>query len=187
LPRVFVASSSPDNRARSLSSRINVAIDFSNFVSSGVFRKTPLIYYWLPVFCWMILIFIGSTSVLSAQHTSRFIGPFLRWLKPGISEETIHRVQIVVRKSGHLGEYGVLALLSWRALAKPRIRVPTAWSWRHAGIAAGIATLYAISDEIHQSFIPSRGASPWDVLIDACGAGVALLLLWILGRWRRLW
>jgi VanZ family protein len=36
-------------------------------------------------------------------------------------------------------------------------------------ISFAIATLYAISDEFHQSFVRSRGANVIDVLIDMCG------------------
>jgi VanZ family protein len=34
-----------------------------------------------------------------------------------------------------------------------------------------IGTIYAVSDEWHQSFVPGRDASPWDVLFDAAGNG----------------
>ena len=93
----------------------------------GLFFK-----YWLPVILWMGLIFCGSTDVLSSQRTSRFIGPFLRWLNPNISEETISAVQTVVRKGGHVTEYSVLAALIWRARRKPFKHDPRPWSWNEA-------------------------------------------------------
>ena len=80
----------------------------------GLFFK-----YWLPVVLWMGLIFYGSTGVLSTQRTSRIIGPLLRWLNPGISDEAISALQTVVRKGGHLSEYSILAVLIWRARRKP--------------------------------------------------------------------
>ena len=46
-----------------------------------------------------------------------------------------------------------------------------------AALAAGIA--YAISDEVHQHFVPGRVGSPVDVLIDSVGVAVGVLL------WRR--
>ena len=57
--------------------------------------------YWVPVIAWMILIFAGSTDVLSAEHTSRFLVPFLRWLDPEISFATIAHINIVLRKLAH--------------------------------------------------------------------------------------
>lgn len=140
---------------------------------------------WLPVVLWMILIFSGSTDILSIRRTSRIIGPFLRWLKPDISERAIKNVQVIIRKSAHLTEYAILALLCWRALRGSVIAGP--WQWEQAGIALGLAFLYAITDEVHQSFVKSRMGSGWDVVIDTCGAMLGLLLLWRFGRSRAYW
>jgi len=140
---------------------------------------------WLPVVLWMVLIFSGSTDILSIGRTSRIIGPFLRWLKPDISEQAIKNVQVVVRKSAHVIEYAILAFLCWRALRGSVIVAP--WQWEQAGIALGLAFLYAITDEVHQSFVKSRMGSGWDVVIDTCGAALGLFLLWRFGRARAYW
>ena len=148
----------------------------------GLFFK-----YWLPVVLWMGLIFGGSTSLLSSQRTSRIIGPLLRWLNPNVSEETIRRVQAVVRKGGHVAEYSMLAALLWRARRKPFRNDPRPWSWREATLVVFYSGLYAATDEFHQWFVPSRGASVWDALLDTLAAAAGLVLLWRLGRGRRLW
>ena len=132
----------------------------------------------------MAVIFSASGDKLSANRTSRFIGPFLRWLNPNISTEGIQRVQFVVRKGAHIAEYALLSALLWRALHKPP---QNGWSRRHAVAAFAIAVAYAISDEFHQSFVPSRGAHWGDVLFDAAGAALALVAIWVFGRWRRIW
>jgi VanZ family protein len=126
--------------------------------------------FWLPIVAWMIFIFVGSTDLLSADHTSRFIGPFLRWFAPNLSDATIGSVQLVVRKCGHLAEYAILASLLYRALRQH--------SERPFAIAFIICALYAALDEFHQSFVATRTASPWDVAIDCFGALVGL------GLWR---
>ena len=143
--------------------------------------------YWLPVVLWMGLIFAGSTDLLSSQRTSRIFGLLLRWLNPQVSDETIRAVQAVARKGGHVAEYSVLALLLWRARRKPFKDDPRPWSWGEAALVVFYAGLYAASDEFHQWFVPTRGASVRDVLLDMLGAGAGLLLLWRLGRGRRLW
>src|SRR5205823_14527715 len=74
-----------------------------------------LLKNWLPVFIWLAVIFLGSTDLMSAEHTSRFIVPFLRWLNPDISLETLASIHSIIRKCAHLGEYAVLALLLLRA------------------------------------------------------------------------
>jgi VanZ family protein len=45
--------------------------------------------------------------------------------------------------------------------------------------------MYAVSDEWHQSFVPTRVGTPWDVLIDAAGAALGLSLAGLWWRWRR--
>src|SRR5256714_8122401 len=127
--------------------------------------------YWLPVLVWMIFIFIGSTDLLSAAHTSRFIGPFLRWFAPDVSDAAIASIQLVVRKCAHLTEYAILTALLCRALRQHRQRV--------FGIAFILAAIYAALDEFHQSLVASRTGSPWDVAIDCIGALAGLLLYWL--------
>lgn len=141
-----------------------------------------IVRFWLPVILWMAVIFVGSTDVLSTERTSRFIGPFLRWFKPDISNEMIKRVQTIVRKGGHITEYAILAILCWRAVTVGTTSRNFSGSHR-AGIVLAITALYAVSDEVHQSFVASRLGSAWDVLIDLGGAGMGLILIW---TWQRL-
>jgi VanZ family protein len=141
--------------------------------------------YWIPVLAWMALIFSASTDLGSTRNTSRIIGPILRWVWPRISEQAIHDVQVCARKTGHMTGYAVLAVLLCRAR---RGGIQTLnWTRRDALFAETISVLYAISDEFHQSFVPTREASGWDVLIDACGAALGLAAIWALGRMRRKW
>lgn len=80
---------------------------------------------------------------------------------------------LVLRKLGHMVEYGLLWLLWWRALG-----------YRPAGTAAALAAIitlaYAASDEWHQTFVEGRSGSPVDWAIDAAGVGIA----WLLARRR---
>ncbi len=138
--------------------------------------------WWLPALAWMGLIFLGSTDLLSSDHTSRFLAPFLRWLIPGISEATIEALRAFIRKSGHVVEYALLA--GWVMVALQRSFNPRRWHWRArtAALALGVCVLYAASDEWHQSFIPSRQGCARDVLIDTAGALGGLALLRLLKR-----
>jgi VanZ family protein len=135
------------------------------------------IKYWPPVLLWMIFIFVGSTDLLSAEHTSRFIGPFLRWFAPDIAGATIASVQLVVRKCAHLTEYAILAALLCRALRLGHN------NFRRAGaLSLVVAALYAVFDEFHQSFVPSRTGAAQDVAIDCCGAIFGLLIYSVWAR-----
>jgi VanZ family protein len=123
---------------------------------------------WLPVVVWMAFIFAMSTGLGSAEHTSRFIGPFLHWLLPDASAETIAGLHFLIRKAAHFTEYAILALLLLRALGPG--------GFRSLGLALLIAAAYAGTDEFHQSFVAGRTPSLGDVLIDTGGAFVALAM-----------
>ena len=122
---------------------------------------------WTPVAIWMALIFIFSTDGFAASHTASFLKPLLSWLIPGIAAETIQGIHLGLRKLGHWTEYFILANLMAAAWQShwPTQSGPN----RFIGTVI-LATLYAISDEWHQSFVPSRSASAVDVTIDALGA-----------------
>src|ERR1700736_4562708 len=137
-------------------------------------RARRFVRYWMPAIVWMALIFLGSTDLLSAEHTSRFLVPFLRWLDPQISFTTLNAIQLGIRKLGHLTEYAILAVLLWHAL-----RSGTRWQMKMSilfFIAWIACAIFAASDEFHQSFVPSRTASPVDVMIDICGALIGLAI-----------
>ncbi len=78
--------------------------------------------------------------------------------------------------SAHFTEYAVLAGLLWLALRlSPKLA-------RHAtAIAFALAALYALSDEVHQSFVPGRMPDVRDWLVDLAGAALAV---WLLSRSR---
>jgi VanZ family protein len=79
---------------------------------------------------------------------------------------------LVLRKIAHTAEYAVLGALLVRATGR-------------AGLAFALGTLYAISDELHQSFVPGRHGSLIDVAIDALGVAIGVVV-WQSARSRRL-
>ena len=134
---------------------------------------------------WMAVIFAASSDRMSYEHSSRIVGPLAHWLFPHLSDEAYHGVVVHVRKYAHLAGYAVLAILLWRAWRKPAQPGCAPWRWSDAGFVLTFAALYAVSDEIHQTVVPSRVASVRDVLLDTTGAALALLFLWGLTRLRK--
>jgi len=107
-----------------------------------------IIYYWLPLFFWMGIIFLGS------NQTKVSISPSLP-------------VNFVFFKSLHLLEYAMLYFLWFRALYSynPHKKKLTLY----LSLAFFITIFYSGTDEFHQLFIPTRNGSVRDILIDSLG------------------
>ncbi|HVS21393.1 MAG TPA: VanZ family protein [Pyrinomonadaceae bacterium] len=125
-----------------------------------------------PLVLWAALIFVGSTSLLSGSHTSALVRPVL-WLFPHASEATLALIHFIVRKCGHLTEYAILALLATRAF-KTSSHDFLRDHWFVASLL--LVIVYSLSDEFHQSFVPSRTASIYDSMIDSFGGLAALVV-----------
>jgi VanZ family protein len=134
---------------------------------------------WLPVVIGIAIIVLESTEYFGANHTS---GP-LRWIVQSIfGPVTDARWQIIhhlIRKSGHFLGYGTIGLTWLRAW---RMTYPELPFLVHAALALLGTGLLASWDEWHQSFLPNRGSSVWDVLLDCTGATVMLCLAYIVAQ-----
>jgi len=120
---------------------------------------------WIPVVVWAALIFTLSTSAFSAANTARIIDPMLRLLLPGITAASVDVCHMLIRKAAHFTEYGVLF---WLLVRGPMAQRPY--------LALMLCVVYALTDEGHQAFVPSRTASLYDVALDSSGALFSLFL-----------
>jgi VanZ family protein len=80
-------------------------------------------------------------------------------------------IDTVGRKLIHFGEYALLCFLWWRPL---RTAMPDS---RAALVAFLISSLYAATDELHQSFVDGRHGTPVDWVIDTAGAAAAAFVV----------
>jgi VanZ family protein len=151
-------------------------------LSSGVPKRQKFLFYWLPLLLWMAMIFTASSDADSARHSSTLFEPLLRWLFPHLSQPRVEQIHYAFRKSCHLAEFAVLAVLAWRAVRQPQKNDARPWRWDEAGLALAIVLLYAASDELHQVFIPSRTGQASDVIVDVCGGTIGLALRWLGGK-----
>jgi VanZ family protein len=102
------------------------------------------------------LLLMGVIFLLSAQPS---LDSGLGW------------IDTVARKLAHFGEYALLCFLWWRLLR-------TGMSPGRAVLVAFVlSSLYAATDELHQSFVEGRNGTPVDWAIDSAGAGLAALAL----------
>ncbi len=156
----------------------------------------PLLRF-MPPLAWMGVIALLSSDLFAADATGAWLFPLLGRLLPWAGPGLLHGLHAILRKMGHLVEYGILAALWLRALGPPpgpdagglrrgpsdrrplgrRARLP-----RGATGAVGLSALYAVVDEARQGLTATRTPSALDVAIDTAGALVAVACLQGHGR-----
>lgn len=143
----------------------------------------------LPIIL-MILIFVHSAlpANISSQESAPF-AEFISWLFhiPG------NLASFIVRKSAHFFEYLVLggslfaALHEWmknkKEDSKGDVGIGLKGNKDHSRIlpfaAWAVGTVYSMTDELHQMFVPGRSCEFRDVCVDSAGvfAGVCIVYL----------
>lgn len=117
----------------------------------------------------------AQSGVLQRAHL-RFIAwlPALGWMAVIFRFSSIHGSNVPGRYSSvaHFVEYAILAVLVFIALCRRDRAVA-----RTVAIAVVVASLYAITDEIHQAFVPGRVPDVADWGVDTAGAALAVLAL----------
>ena len=138
---------------------------------------------------WRIFISCGFSNEIDSQYNlsmSKFPSLLIRWGPAALIMAAIFGFSsipsdempvfgvfdFIVKKGGHALGYGLLALCYLRGLKGENNEVSMRWFY----IAWGMAVLYSATDEFHQSFVPGRHPAVTDVLIDACGAALALFI-----------
>lgn len=136
------------------------------------------IYGWFFVLVWMIIIFYlshqpGTTSSGLSDEITLTIVSVLKTFIP-VNDLNLNFLKLLIRKLAHLSAYTVLGYLVINAL-KRHMTV----NIKSIGMAFLICLLYAISDEVHQLFVPDRSGEVKDVMIDSVGAifGISIYIL----------
>ena len=141
--------------------------------------KRLAIEYWLPLVLWLVVIFIFSTDYFSASRTSSAIVSILHFIFPSRSLHQLEFWHAVIRKIGHVTEYFLLAIFTYRTMKLEHL------DWTQAKVRTMGFVLFAASfDELHQAFTLFRTPSPFDVGYDCLGAVWALSLITIYEIWR---
>jgi len=127
---------------------------------------------WGPIAAWSGVVWLLGGDAWSAPQTSRILGPLIEWLLPGLDALARDEIVQALRKLAHPAVYGLLALLSLRAVA-------LGTSLRRLGVAmaalAWVAAL-ATADEARQAGSGVRTGAAGDVLLDL-GGGAAVIML----------
>ncbi|MBI4004511.1 VanZ family protein [Candidatus Roizmanbacteria bacterium] len=110
---------------------------------------------WLPVFLWMIVIYYFSS-------------------RQRVAISDVFTINFLLFKTLHVIEYAALYFLLLRGFYLTVYPDKPIQIYRYAFI---VALLYAVSDEIHQTFVPTREGKIWDIMIDTIGIGIMYTLI----------
>lgn len=155
-------------------------------------EKKLFLLFALLTFAWMCVIFAFSAadSTDSAELSGSLLVKLLSAVVPHWSamseakhEQIVESLHTLFRKCGHFSEYTVLGILMTCTVRqflkiKSRLTLPKAEIW----LPVLLSFLYAVSDEVHQRFVPGRSCEFRDVMIDTGGACFGMLLLYLAHR-----
>jgi len=134
---------------------------------------------WWPVVASIAVIAIESSESFGSDHTSRPLRMIWEAIFGRVSNAQWDLIHHLLRKSGHFLGYGAIGLAWLRAWW---ITLPHSRFLQDALLALFGTAVLAAADEYHQSFLANRGSSPWDVLLDCCGAITLQFLVYITMR-----
>ena len=139
----------------------------------------------LAVVLWMAIIFKLSaqpgeqSNILSAKVTNVIVS-VVQQFQPDVNVVSLN---YFIRKCAHFLAYLVLGIIVLFAMRRIGLM-----DKKGVGFTLLFCISYAITDELHQAFVPGRTPKLLDVLIDSSGAslGIGLYLLFIEGKWQEL-
>ncbi len=128
--------------------------------------------FFIPLILWMIIIFyfshqpVNESSQLSEGISKPIVEKLESIIKTDIVEE---KFDYLIRKIAHFTEYMILGILMYIASSKNNRNKKVLW-------CILLCALYAITDEVHQAFVPGRAPRVFDVLIDTAGSITGILM-----------
>lgn len=166
-------------------------------------QKRFAIFFTIAAILWMIIIFLFSAQPAeqSTDISHRagelvgivFVPGFKQW-EPERQQSFAAQIDFGVRKTAHAMEYAFLCaliLLAFHFYVRTRYsRAVSVFRWRFRnritemclGVSVLVAVAYAVTDEVHQLFVPGRSGRITDVLIDGAGAVVGGIVVRLLMR-----
>ncbi len=123
------------------------------------------------VIIWMIIIFIMSSfNGNDSSMQSNFIVNIISNI---FNIKNIELLSLIVRKLAHFSEYFILGILICRYINDIN-KLPS--------LTLLIGSIYALSDEIHQIYVPGRSFAIRDILIDTLGIILSIIIYKIIKK-----
>lgn len=159
-------------------------------------NKKGIIITLLIVICIMMMIFYFSAKHVTesdgmSKNIARFFLPLIEWIynlfpqEEGISgsvvtlmgEGLLEDINHYIRKLGHLTEFAMLGAALMLHINYIYQYIRKINYKKNVAVTMLVVVLYAISDEVHQIFVPGRGPGIKDVVIDSIGGVLGCLLM----------
>ena len=157
---------------------------FIVFTTTGTFKKlrqNKKLFHSILVIIWMLVIFnFSSQNGTKSTKTSDVVTSMVVNVTTSVTNKDIPREEVkkkvedstfLVRKTAHFTEYLILGILILQLLSDY-----TKINKRMLIVSLVICYLYAVSDEVHQIFIPGRTAKVLDTFIDGAGSLVGIVI-----------
>ena len=133
---------------------------------------------------WMTVIFLFSAqpATASAEVSGSLSELLLGWLSLlGVSAEQIGEWALwfdpLLRKGAHFVAFALLGILSmWTVTKKKNVGRTFRQNVPVLLISFTLCVLFAITDEVHQTFVPGRSGQVSDVLLDSAGIATGVLV-----------
>ena len=118
----------------------------------------------------------NTSSELSRKAARKIIEifPYTKTLSIETKEKMVERSQPIIRKLAHFSVYTLVGIFIMSFISTYKVHLKYKFL-----VSILVGLLYAISDEYHQSLVPGRGPSGFDVIIDTAGVifGIILVLI----------
>lgn len=115
---------------------------------------------------WMIFIFVMSS--FNANESSNQSGMIVSFISNLFNISDTKTLSLIIRKGAHFTEFLILGILSINYIIKFKKNIKYSYL---------MCIMYAISDEIHQIFVPGRSFQITDIFIDSVGAIIGITLI----------
>lgn len=129
---------------------------------------------------WMITVFLFSAqdATASSEVSGGLTETVLKILK--VPEEHMENAETLIRKLAHFSIYAIGGMIIFWHIGTYKISILKA-----VLLSQTFGILYAITDEIHQYFVPGRACQLRDVTIDTLGVATGIVAMLIINKIRR--
>jgi len=148
-------------------------------------QKIKIYISWTVVVLYLTMIFYFSSQDGTKSHRVsadllQYLKLFVVMLPEGVQKylskclsDGYGNLEFILRKAAHFTEYFILSFIFYRAVVVSGVRMK-----KSIIVTLVFCFLYAVSDEVHQIFVPGRAFAVGDIIIDTLGAALGIIVIY---------